>query len=228
MIRRFTNALLSALIAPPCAVCNRVLDEPLDGAVCPDCWTAVDPRETPAFRVSASVPRGYALGRYEGTLREIIHALKYDRRRSVAPRLAGLMATHGCGVLEGADLVVPVPLHTRRQRERGFNQADDLACGLGLPVLRALRRIKHTEPQVDLLAAARHANVRGAFAMRRGTGRASRSGFRFSTVTGARVVLVDDVTTTGATLDACARILKAAGVHEVRALTAARVVTAPR
>jgi ComF family protein len=226
MIRQFTNALLSALIAPPCAICKRVLDEPLDGAVCGDCWKAVAPQDIPAFSISRSVPQGYALGLYEGTLREIIHALKYDRRRSVAPRLAGLMAAHGCGVLDGADLVIPVPLHRGRQRERGFNQADDLACGLGLPVLRALRRVKHTEPQVNLVAAARHSNVRGAFAIRRGAGR---PGFPFSAATGAKVVvLVDDVTTTGATLDACARVLKAAGVHEVRALTAARVVTAPR
>jgi ComF family protein len=229
MVRQFTNALLAALIAPPCAICTRVLDEPLDGAVCGDCWKAVAPRDTPVFSVSRAVPQGYALGLYEGTLREIIHALKYERRRSVAPRLANLMATHGRGVLAGVDAVVPVPLHRRRHRERGFNQADDLACGLGLPVLRALRRVKHTEPQVDLLAAARHSNVRDAFAIRRGAGRASRAGFPFNATTGAKVVvLVDDVTTTGATLDACARVLLAAGAHEVRALTAARVVTAPR
>jgi ComF family protein len=227
MIRQFTNALLSVLIAPPCAVCTRVLDEPLDGAVCGDCWKAVAPRDTPLFSISRAVAQGYALGLYEGTLREIIHALKYKRRRSVAPRLATLMATHGGGVLDGVDAVVPVPLHRRRHRERGFNQADDLACGLGLPVLHALRRVKHTEPQVDLLAAARQTNVRGAFAIRRGA-RVSRTRLPFSAATTRVVVLVDDVTTTGATLDACARVLHAAGVHEVRALTAARVVTSPR
>jgi ComF family protein len=227
MFRQFTNALLAALIAPPCAVCTRVLDDPLDGAVCSDCWKAVAPRDTPVFSISRAVPQGYALGLYDGTLREIIHALKYERRRSVAPRLANLMATHGRGVLAGVDAVVPVPLHRRRHRERGFNQADDLACGLGLPVLHALRRVKHTAPQVDLLAAARHSNVRGAFAIRRGT-RVSRTRLPFSAATAKIVVLVDDVTTTGATLDACARVLQAAGVQEVRALTAARVVTAPR
>jgi ComF family protein len=111
-----------------------------------------------------------------------------------------------------------VPLHRSRRRERGFNQAADLAGHLGLPVRHALRRTRATAPQTGLPSAQRHRNVRRAFRVTR-DGRA---------VAGSTVVLVDDVSTTGATLEACARVLKEAGAREVRALTAARVVTTPR
>lgn len=119
-------------------------------------------------------------------------------------------------MLDGADCVVPVPLHASRRRHRGFNQADDLARHAGLPVYRALRRVRATPMQTGLPAAQRRRNMRGAFACTR----------RARGLAGAIVVLIDDVSTTGATLDACARVLKdEVGVGEVRALTAARVVT---
>jgi ComF family protein len=164
------------------------------------------------------IDRARAIGDYDGALRAILHSFKYDGRRSVAVQLAGLMRHRGAEVLSGAACVVPVPLHASRHRHRGFNQAADLACRLGLPVVHALSRIRATPTQTDLPAAQRHRNVRGAFALaRQGQG-----------VRGSIVVLVDDVSTTGATLQACARVLKEAGATEVRALTAARVVTKPR
>jgi ComF family protein len=128
------------------------------------------------------------------------------------------MRHRGADVLDGAVCVVPVPLHSSRRRERGFNQAMDLARQLGLPVVGALARTRATSAQTGLPAAQRHRNVRDAFAV---TGAGAR-------LVGATVVLVDDVSTTGATLEACARILKGAGVGEIRALTAARVVSLPR
>jgi len=127
-----------------------------------------------------------------------------------------MMAEHGETVLAGADLIVPVPLHPRRQRERGFNQADELARGLRLPVARVLRRTRPTVSQVKLPAEQRRLNVLDAFAL------------GLPVVRGRIVVLIDDVTTTGATLDACATALLDGGAREVRALTAARVATAPR
>ena len=132
------------------------------------------------------------------------------------------MRLRGADVLAGADWAVPVPLHPSRRRERGFNQADDLARHLGVPVRRVLRRLRPTLTQTDLPAARRHANVRGAFVLSQ-VARDRQVGLE-----GAVVVVVDDVSTTGATLDACAQVLKAAGVREVRALTAARVVTRRR
>ena len=220
-LRRVTNALLSALLSPPCAACSTILDQPLDGAVCDGCWSAVVAHGTPVHTMCASVVQSAAIGEYAGTLRAIIHALKYDGRRSIAPRLARLMLEHGRAVLADADCVVPVPLHRTRERERGFNQADDLARGLELPVLRVLKRTKVTRPQVELPAQQRHLNVSGAFDL-------EYRGHQGRPLKNTIVVLVDDVTTTGATLDACARVLKDAGAREVRALTAARVVSVPR
>ena len=168
--------------------------------------------------MSRRIARSRAIGEYDGSLRAIVHALKYDGRRSLARPLAARMRENGHAILEGAHLVVPVPLHASRRRERGFNQANDLAAHLGLPVVHALRRVRATAPQVSLAAARRHANVREAF-------RATRAA---RTLAGKIVVIVDDVSTTGATLEACARALGESGMREVRALTAARVVTRPQ
>jgi ComF family protein len=158
------------------------------------------------------------VGEYAGTLRDVVHALKYGGRRSLAAPLAAMMRERASALIEGAACAVPVPLHRSRLRARGFNQSADLARHLGLPVLHALRRVRATATQAELPAAQRHRNVRGAFAATR----AARA------LAGCAVLLVDDVSTTGATLDACARALKAAGVAEVRAVTAARVVTRRR
>jgi ComF family protein len=136
--------------------------------------------------------------------------LKYDRRATVARGLARQMAIAGKDVLDGADAVVPVPLHRARERERGFNQARELARHLGMPVLDALVRGRKTAAQADLPASRRTANVRGAFRLARGV-----------RVEGLTLVLVDDVSTTGATLNACAAPLLDAGAGQVRALTAA-------
>jgi ComF family protein len=218
--RRVADAVLSAIFAPPCAVCEQILEQPLAGAVCERCWRSVGGVPL-RFQTSGLISSAGAIGEYEGVLREIIHALKYQGRRSTAPRLSALMAAHGAHVLADADAVVPVPLHSRRERERGFNQADDLTCALQLPVMRPLRRLRSTAPQVDLPAAERRRNVKNAFEV---VDRAQRSGV----VAGKILVLVDDVTTTGATLEACARALRKAGAADVRALTAARVLSALR
>lgn len=237
--RDILDGVLGALLAPVCAACGQALAQPTRGAVCAACWAGVvrftppwcmacgDP--LPSSRLVAiagprcprcrdevrAVDQARAVGPYDGALRAIVHALKYDGRRSVAPRLAGLMAAQATDLIAGADVAVPVPLYPSRERQRGFNQAEALARALGLPVRTALTRCRPTRPQVELPAAERHANVRDAFAAARRT-----------SVQGAIVVLVDDVATTGATLEACARVLKAGGAREVRAVTAARVVTA--
>jgi ComF family protein len=128
------------------------------------------------------------------------------------------MRERGADVLSGADAVVPVPLHRWRRRSRGFNQADDLARQLGPPVVPALRRVRATRTQAELPAAKRHGNVHHAFATAR----------PHVDLRGRIVVLVDDVSTTGATLEACGRVLRECGVKEIRALIAARAVKQPR
>lgn len=232
------DGLLAIVFAPACAGCGQPLAAPLESAVCRGCWLSI-PRQTPPFcsvcgdallswrsiegagarcvrcrRERASIAMGRSIGAYEGVLREIVHALKYEGRRSLAVQLAALMRRRGRSVLAGADCAVPVPLHWTRRWRRGFNQATDLAQGLGPPVVHALRRIRHTPSQTDLPATERHANVRRAF-----------TAVRRAPVAGLTVVLVDDVSTTGATLEACARALLEAGAREVRTLTAARAVT---
>ncbi len=164
-----------------------------------------------------SIDRARAIGEYDGVLRELIHALKYDGRRSIGRPLASLMRLRAAELVEGADCVVPVPLHWRREYQRGFNQARELARHLGLPVVDALTRSRYTRAQVELPAELRCANVSDAFVLRM---RWQRSGLR-----GKTVILVDDVSTTGATLNACAAALKAAGTSALYALTAARVVS---
>jgi ComF family protein len=213
------NFLLSTLFEPPCAACRQRLIRPLDGAVCDDCWTALrlSPPLIDQLRVGDGVDWSCAVDRYEGRMKEIIHALKYERRRSIAPPLGALMRDTGRRLLRDAHVIVPVPLHPRREYQRGFNQADDLARHIGLPVAPLLKRIVFTQSQIELPKDQRQENVRNAFAF---SGPDPRSLIPDPCV----VVLVDDVSTTGSTLDACARVLKRAGVKEVRALTAARVV----
>ena len=167
-----------------------------------------------------------AVDTYEGRMKDIIHALKYDRRRSISPRLGELMRDAGAAMLRDADCVVPVPLHPWRKFRRGFNQAHELAIHLGRPVLPLLARTKHTRSQIELPASERRRNVVGAFSLQPSL--RLRSGQAVFSQIPAIVIIVDDVSTTGATLESCARVLKSAGVREVRALTAARVVNVRR
>ena len=223
-LRALANSLLFSLFQPPCAACKQVLTQPLNGAVCERCWastaTSAFAKGTVDKPVDKTVDWAGAFGLYEGRLRDIIHAFKYEGRRSIAKPLGALMRESGAVLLQDADVVVPVPLHPRRERARGFNQADDLARQLGLPVAPLLRRVRYTVSQIELPADARHQSVRDAFVL--------------APIPDPRspipdvVVLVDDVSTTGATLEECARVLKAGGVGEVRALTAARVATGRR
>jgi ComF family protein len=165
-----------------------------------------------------ALDRARSIGAYDGSLKAIIHALKYEGRRSLAKPLGAFMRERGADILAGADAVVPVPLHLSRRRERGFNQAADLAARLGPPVVTALRRSRATPPQSSLPASQRHRNVRHVFTLTRSARR----------LRGLTVVIIDDVWTTGATLEACARVLKEGGCLEVRALTAARAVRSRR
>jgi len=195
-----------------------VLDSPLAGPVCDACWLQVTPL-TPSFYCTSGdvLDAARAFGEYEPPLREILQAFKYEGRRGLARPLGAMLRRAGADVLAAADYIVPVPLHPLRRMRRGFNQADDLARTLGAPVIHALWRRQSTAPQTGLHAAARRRNVRRAFAIRPFISAASRE-----SLIDASVVLVDDVRTTGATLDACAVVLRELGVSTVSALTVAR------
>jgi ComF family protein len=182
--------------------------------VCPACWAAAVPTDrtfaSSRAWTTAHITSGVSAGRYEGALREIIHAFKYEGRRSLAHPLGRMIRDADRSVLEDCDYVVPVPLHPWRRMRRGFNQAGDLAKRLDRPVVDALWRIRATTSQMALPADARRRNIRGAFLCS-----------PFARVEDHVVVLVDDVRTTGATLDECATVLLEAGAREVRALTVA-------
>lgn len=159
--------------------------------------------------------RAACFGFYEGNLRGLIHLYKYSGMKPLGRTLAHLMH-RALPVDESFDAIVPVPLHWRRKWERGFNQAEVLGRHLGewrrTPVLNALRRERATATQATLAVAGRRKNVAGAFCLRRG-----------ADVAGKRVLLIDDVMTTGATAGVCASVLKRGGAKTVSLLTLARV-----
>jgi len=161
----------------------------------------------------------YCFGAYEGVLRELIHLYKYGRVRSLARPLGALLAS-ALPRDERFDAVVAVPLHWRRQWQRGFNQSELLARTIarrsGIPVVKALKRVRATAVQAGLSNTGRRRNVTAAFECRRGV-RWSRR------VAGKRLLLIDDVMTTGSTAAACALALKRAGAARVGLLTIARV-----
>ncbi len=155
---------------------------------------------------------------FDGALRDAIHALKYRSHEAVAEPLAEIMARAfaGTGLARHADVLVPIPIHTSRLLERGFNQSEllarILARRIGVPLEpRVLRKVRKTAHQVDLPLDERGINIRNSFSVRRP-----------ERIAGKRVLLIDDVFTSGSTLNEAARVLLAAGAREVRAYTLAR------
>jgi len=211
---------------PVCGECLRAI-EPLSAEYfCSSCRTPFQNRfpldEQGRCALCRSGLRGfdaaYCFGAYEGALRELIHIYKYGRVRSLARPLADLLL-RALARDERYDLVTPVPLHWLRRWNRGFNQAELLARQIarrsGIPFARTLRRVHSTASQAGLSNTARRSNVASAFACRRT--------LRPAALAGKRVLLVDDVMTTGSTAAACAHALKSAGVARVTLLTVARV-----
>jgi len=156
----------------------------------------------------------YSYGSYEGTLRELVHLFKYGGVRPLS-RTFGRFLAQALPRETSFDVIVPMPLHWFKKWQRGFNQSDLLAREIGkkwrVPVRTVVRRRKATRAQAGLTNAKRRANMSGAFKIPRGR-----------SLAGMRVLLVDDVVTTGATASACARVLKRAGAAHVALLALAR------
>lgn len=237
--RTWRDRLLHILLPAPCLKCGEPLPAAAPLGLCAACRSGLVPLPRGACAVCAGLldafepPPGYrcgacrekppayerllALWLYREPLDRVIQALKFNRLDYLGRHLALALHEGLGGELGGFDGIVPVPLHWWRRLTRGYNQAEriarPLASRLGVPLVQALRRPRPTRAQTSLGRAARDANLRGAFDVPR-PGR----------VRGLRLLLVDDVATTGATLDAAAAALMRAGADGVTALVAARTV----
>ena len=236
---RVGRAIVDGVLPPRCLACGVTVGEP--DALCPQCWAAMTffappwcarcglpfPHPMGADAVCAacarerqSWDRARAALRYDKHSRHLVLALKHGDRTHLAPALGRWMRRAGAELLDGADLIAPVPLHWTRLFARRYNQAALLAHEVhaagGPPVAPDwLIRRRRTPSQGRLGPAARARNVHAAFALRAGR-----------SVKGKRIVIIDDVLTTGATVEECARVLRRAGAAWIGVLTLARSVRA--
>ncbi len=231
---------IADIIFPPCCVvCGELLQRHSSLSLCESCLQGIrfiSSPLCPCCGVPFSGEEGddhlcgqclmeekpYALarsvGRYEGTILTAIHKFKYHGKTGIGKALGGIMADFASGIWEMGtfDLIIPVPLHIKRLRERGFNQAVILARELSkrfhLPLdFSSLKRTRFTPPQVGMGRKERSANVKGAFSITNPRN-----------ITGKKILLIDDVYTTGSTLVECSRVLLDANAEAVAILTAAR------
>lgn len=239
-MQTLARGLLNFIFPPRCGVCLAFGPEVL----CAECRAAID-RLAPPWCASCGTPAAFphadlvcrtgvvsavrSFGRYRGILGEGIKGLKFQGRRAVGPELSALLAEFAASAdgppptprdLATADLIVPVPLHASRLAERGFNQAALLAVAIGaatgVPIEPVLLRTRATAFQHTVTPRERIENLRGAFAVAPGV-----------SVKGARVLLIDDLLTTGATVAECAKVLRRAGAAAVGAITLARAGFGP-
>jgi len=240
-LKRAASTLADIVMPPLCLSCHRPLTT--HDAVCPVCWAQIDfiraplcdrlglpmPFDTGGTMVSAAAVadppeynRARAVARFDGVMRTLVHDLKFRDRHDARFLFGRWLVQAGAELLSDADRIVPVPLTRWRLFSRRFNQAAILAqevarlTGIEVEPL-ALLRTRRTLPQVGLTRAQRRKNVAGAFAV---------AADRKARIEGARVVLIDDVITTGATARACARALRCAGAASVDVLALAMVTDA--
>ncbi|MEM7619726.1 MAG: ComF family protein [Pseudomonadota bacterium] len=247
MIKRFieisgklASDVANVFLPPLCLACHTSLTT--HNAVCPKCWSQINfiappfcdrlgiplPYHTEGQMLSTQAlthPPVYDHARsaayFEGPMRHLIHAFKYADRHEAIDLFARWLQHAGQDVLESADFLLPVPLHYQRLWARRFNQSAFLAKALsgytGIPHNPfLLKRRKNTQSQVGLTLKQRQSNVSGAFHIDK---------TQIKLLKGKEIVLVDDVLTSGSTVEACAGVLKKAGANKVNVLTIARVVT---
>jgi ComF family protein len=239
LARRATRLFLDALLPPRCLACGELIDEA--GSLCVRCWDGVRFLGPPCcaacghpfeyampegtlcgacVRRRPAYERARAVFRYDEASRALVLGFKHGDRTEAAPAYARWLARAGAELVPEAALIVPVPLHRWRLFRRRYNQSALLALALGRATRREvvpdlLVRRRNTPSQGRLDPAARVRNVRGAFALRPSAAEA---------IGDRRVLLVDDVMTTGATVEECARVLRRGGAAAVDVLTLARVV----
>jgi ComF family protein len=205
----FLDQILNLVFPPRCEVCRKSGEE----ALCPECFSNIKFMK-PQFGI-------HCVSSYDGVLRTALHRFKFQKRKKLAEPLGVLMVNYLGQAqtlkLKEIDGIIPVPLHPRRRRERGYNQTELLAGVVGryyeVPVLPSLERVKNTQPQFELKREARQTNIKGAF-------RVSEP----KSVNDKRVLLLDDIYTTGSTISECVRVLNSAGARRIEVLTLSRAV----
>jgi ComF family protein len=231
--------VVDVILPPTCLACRMPVGE--GSGLCPQCWVGAGFIERPycerlgtpfpsdhggplispaALAEPPAYARARAVARYGDVVRDLIHLLKYGDRLDLVPALGRWMTRAGAEIIADADALVPVPLHWTRLWQRRFNQSSALAHAVsklsGVPAAdHLLARARATPPQFGLARKERARNVQGAFKVPK----ASRI-----EVKGKKLVLVDDILTTGATADACTKALLRAGAARVDVLVLARVV----
>jgi len=239
MLQRLWAPIIDLLFPPICHLCREYISSAGEVMLCPECLVKAVPVRTPRCTCCGqqfvspigadhlcgpciTSPPPFSAARaallFEGNTRELVHQFKYGKRVLLRKPLGLLAAAYLNDIAGefGADLIVPVPLHVKRLRQRGFNQAlllgEIFSQKWEVPLSRSnLTRIRWTEPQVNLGAAERSANVKGAFALNNAR-----------EIAGRKIFLVDDVYTTGSTVKECCRVLLKEGATEVVVLTVAR------
>ena len=237
--RRLGRGLLDLVLPPLCLACRRPVEE--NGALCAGCWSEVtfiapshcavcgfpfeyDPGDDAVCAACAGSPPAYdrarAVLRYDDASRSLVLGFKHGDQTYAAPAFGRWLARGGAALAATADVLVPVPLHRFRLMRRRYNQAMLLArrvgreCGVLVDPDLLVRR-RPTATQGRLSPSARRRNVQGAFTLRPGAA---------GRIDGRHVLLLDDVLTTGATVEECARVLRRGGAAAVDVLTLARVV----
>jgi ComF family protein len=238
---RTAGAGLMRLVYPPvCSGCGKMVGR--SAGLCPECWATVQFIERPYCDITGlpfdhdrgeglvspqaiAHPPPYAKARavvfHDGVARKIVHGMKYSDRADLAAMMAAWMIRAGRDVVDDSDVIIAVPLHRGRLFTRRYNQSAELARSLarlsGKPFLPGvMRRVRATRQQVGLGLKARQDNVRGAFSM---------EPEQVQRFLGLKVLLVDDVMTTGSTVEAATRALLRAGAGQVNVLTFARVAS---
>jgi ComF family protein len=238
ILKRSGAGFIDLLLPPRCPSCRAIVER--DGSFCAPCWSRLDFLTAPMC-TCCGLPFAYSSGEealcgacaqtpppfdraraalvYNSGSAGLVLALKHGDRTGLARIMAGMMARAAAPMLEERPILVPVPLHVRRLRERRFNQAAllarMLARSMNLPVFTtALARLRDTPMSRGMSRRQRAQNVRGAIRVRSGAE---------ARIKGAHILLVDDVMTTGATAEACARALRRAGARRIDIVTFARV-----
>ena len=200
-----------------CLNCNAQLDALNESRICSQCEASIKPNAMPPFELETPSVMAYSACLYEGTLKELIHKFKYNGRTALLNIFSKLMidCIKENPEIVNTDLITAVPLHNTRLKEREFNQslllANKVAEEFGVPLKHALEKTVKTRYQNELTRIERQANIKNAFEIRRHAGISEKS-----------ILLIDDVMTTGATLNECARALLAGGAKRVTCLTLAR------